>query len=199
MAFLPEDPERKRYAIYSVIGIVLLGLLGYQLLYEPRTERIRGMEERLVRLEAQNLAARAAADRGDGDRSTDRLVSDRERLALAEELIPSGDELPDLLDRIAAEAAAAGVELALIRPAAVTGEGYYVRRVYDLAVLGSYHGIGDFLTRIGSLPRIVVPIDLALHPRDGAGGAETAPRLEARFAIETYTARDGGAHEGDGA
>ncbi len=195
MAFFPEDPERRRYAIYSVIGIVLLGLLGHQLVYEPRTEGIRGMEERLVRLEAHNLAARSAADRADEDGSPDRLVSDRERLAVAEGLIPSGDELPDLLDRIAAEAAAAGVELALIRPAAVTGEGYYVRRGYDLAVLGSYHAIGDFLTRIGSLPRIVVPIDLALHPRDEPAGADTGPRLEARFAIETYTTRHGGADE----
>ena len=55
-----------------------------------------------------------------------------------------------------------GVELTLIQPSGATAEEFYTRRTYDLAVLGSYHQIGEFLTRVGSLPRIITPTDLNL-------------------------------------
>src|SRR5690606_10176069 len=113
------------------------------------------------------------------------LALHREQLARVENLIPSSEELPDLLDAVSAEAQRSGVELTLIQPTGAAQEQFYTRRTYDLAVLGSYHQIGEFLARVGSLPRIVTPIDLMVAVREeGTRGGE--PRLEAKFAIETY-------------
>jgi len=114
---------------------------------------------------------------------------------VVEGLIPSNEELPDLLDAISAEASRAGVEISLIQPTGATEERYYTRRVYAMAVLGRYHDIGEFLTRVASLPRIVTPVDLTVgpqgpQPQQGRRGDEVAedgpPALEARFSIETY-------------
>jgi type IV pilus assembly protein PilO len=83
------------------------------------------------------------------------------------------------------EARRTGIELSLIQPTGAFEAEFYTRRTYELAVLGSYHQIAEFLTRVGSLPRIVSPTDLNLAVRE----AETRsgdPRLEARFTIETY-------------
>jgi type IV pilus assembly protein PilO len=73
----------------------------------------------------------------------------------------------------------------LIQPIEAVAEDYYTRRSYSLAVLGSYHQIGNFLTRVASLPRIVTPAQLNVTVRS----EETRtgdPQLEARFTIETY-------------
>jgi type IV pilus assembly protein PilO len=108
-----------------------------------------------------------------------------------EGLIPSSEELPDLLDAISAEAQRTNVEIALIQPSGATQEAYYTRRAYDMAVVGRYHDVGDFLTRVASLPRIVTPLNLTLAP-SGATAGSAAPadadavRVEARFSIETY-------------
>ena len=115
----------------------------------------------------------------------------RQQLELAEGLIPSDEELPNLLDAISAEAQRTGVELTLIQPVGATEEQYYTRRVYDMAVIGGYHQIGEFLTRVASLPRIVTPTNLTVAPRaEAANAAPPRPgapvQLEARFSVETY-------------
>jgi type IV pilus assembly protein PilO len=129
---------------------------------------------------------------GQQDAVDQQLALYRQQLELAEGLIPSVEELPELLDAISAEAQRAGVEMTLIQPVSIRQEQYYTRRVYDMAVVGPYHGIGDFLTRVASLPRIVTPTNLNLVPHQPRGPAGRAPdasepiRLEARFSIETY-------------
>lgn len=143
------------------------------------------MESRLERLEAQNETARrltAREGRSDVER---RLGLYRQQLVRVEGLIPSSEELPDLLDAISAEAQRTGVDLALIQPVGASAEQFYTRRTYELAVRGSYHQIGAFLSEIASLRRIITPIALNVSVQ-GEGESQTEPRLEAKFAIETY-------------
>jgi Tfp pilus assembly protein PilO len=76
----------------------------------------------------------------------------------------------------------------------VTGVHFDVHR-YRIGVNGDYHAIARFLTNVGSLTRIVAPINLQLTP-----SSKALPRvlpkehrlLEARLQIQTYVARAGG-------
>jgi Tfp pilus assembly protein PilO len=56
---------------------------------------------------------------------------------------------------------------------------------------GDYHQIATLLTNIGSLQRIVAPINLTLAPVVVPGGTKRARSqpVEARFEIQTYVAR----------
>jgi type IV pilus assembly protein PilO len=185
MALLPTDPQQRQKFLFGVILVGGLAYLGYDYVYQPRVEEVASLEERLESLELQNQTARAlhrSAGTGDVEQQ---LSIYQEQLVRVEGLIPSSEELPDLLDAISAEAQRTGVELSLIQPVGATAEAYYTRRTYDLAVLGSYHEIGAFLTRIASLPRIITPASLNLTPRDKEN-REGEPVLEARFSIETY-------------
>jgi type IV pilus assembly protein PilO len=171
-----------------LLGGLLLGGVGYacyQYLYLPKAAEIALLEARLANLEMENRTARVITEQNGRDAVESQVAAYREQLLEVERLVPSSEELPDLLDAIAVEAQHAGIELSLIQPVAAVAEDYYVRRNYDLAVRGTYHGIGDFLTRVGSLPRIVTPINLNLAIRDEVTRSGD-PRLEARFAIETY-------------
>jgi type IV pilus assembly protein PilO len=182
MADAPDS--NKKTLLLALLLVALAAYGGYTYLYAPKREAVVMLEERLERLEAQNRTARrltAAEGRDDVER---RLATHRDQLVHVEGLIPSSEELPDLLDAISAEAQRTGVDLALIQPMGATAEQFYTRRTYDLAVLGTYHQIGAFLTEIASLRRIITPINLSLTVRSEDAGA--APRLEAKFAIETY-------------
>ena len=136
-------------------------------------------------LQLQNQTARILIER-DGEAEVERrLELYRGQLVRVEGLIPSSEELPELLDAISIEAQRAGVELSLIQPAEAVAEDYYTRRVYSLGVLGSYHEIGRFLTRVASLPRIITPANLSIVLREETTRTGD-PLLEAMFTIETY-------------
>lgn len=179
------DPQQRNKIILGVMLVGGLAYLGYDYAYRPRAETIAALETRLETLETQNMSARRLVEDQGREEVERRLKLYRDQLVTVERLIPSSEELPDLLDAISAEAQRSGVELTLIQPVGATQEQFYTRRTYALAVLGSYHQIGDFLTQVGSLPRIVTPIDLNVTVQsDGTGDGE--PRLEAKFSIETY-------------
>ena len=180
-----DDPQLGKKIIFAALLIAGLAYLGYEYVYRPRAEEIAGLETRLTTLETQNRTAQILTEQNGEGAVQRQLAEYRDRLMRVEGLIPSSEELPDLLDAISTEAQRTGVELALIQPTGAVAEEFYTRRTYDLAVLGSYHQIGEFLTRVGSLPRIITPTDLNLTVRDEVSRSGD-PRLEARFAIETY-------------
>lgn len=194
MALPPLEPQQRKQLLYGGLLLALLAFGFYDRVYTPRKARIAELETRLESLNTVNARSRAIT-RGDRGEVDQQLALYRQQLEMAEGLIPSNEELPNLLDAISAEATRTGVELTLIQPVGATEEAYYTRRVYDMAVVGEYHQIGEFLARVASLPRIVTPTNLVLSPRgtpaSGAprpeGVVDTGPvRLEARFSIETY-------------
>lgn len=191
MALPPlEGPQRKQL-LYGTLVLALLAFGFYDRVYTPRKARIAELEARLESLNTVNARSRAIT-RGAQGEVDQQLALYRQQLEVAEGLIPSAEELPNLLDAISAEATRTGVELTLIQPVGATEEAYYTRRVYDMAVVGEYHQIGEFLSRVASLPRIVTPTNLTVAPRAVPGqvpgelpAAGPVP-LEARFSIETY-------------
>lgn len=181
----PMDPQTRQKVMLGALLVALLGYAGYTYVYEPKSAEVAQLETRLNTLQEQNRTARVLTERQGRGEVERQLAVYRDQLVRVEGLIPSSEELPDLLDAISAEAQRTGVELALIQPVGAAADSFYTRRTYDLAVLGSYHQVGRFLTEIASLPRIVTPTNLNVTVRAPAqGGGE--PRLEAKFSIETY-------------
>ena len=193
MALPPLDPDlRKKLLLYGVLFVGAAALF-VNYVYLPKRAQINEMQARLANIQLQNTTARSLTQGANSEADVEkRLQLYRDQLQAVEGLIPSSEELPDLLDAISVEAQRSRVEISLIQPVGATEEAYYTRRTYDMAVLGSYHDIGEFLTRVASLPRIVTPLNLVLTPKtdtdDETGGTQ---RLEARFSIETYVIPSG--------
>jgi type IV pilus assembly protein PilO len=190
MALPPLDPQQRKQLLYGAAALALLAFGFYDRVYTPRKAQIAVLETRLETLKTVNTRSRAIT-RGAEGAMDQQLALYRQQLELAEGLIPSDEELPNLLDAISAEAQRTGVELTLIQPVGATEEQYYTRRVYDMAVTGGYHQIGEFLTRVASLPRIVTPTNLTVAPAaETPGDAPARPgapaELEAHFSVETY-------------
>ena len=179
------DAQMKQKLLLVGLVVALGGYFGYTKYYQPRSAEVAAMEVRLANLQMQNRTAKALTEAEGRAEVERRLGAYRNQLTTVEGLIPSSEELPDLLDAISAEAQRTGVDLSLIQPVGATEEQFYTRRSYDLAVLGSYHAISAFLTKIASLPRIVTPTTLALSV-EGEAEPGKEPKLQAKFAIETY-------------
>lgn len=190
MALPPLDAKTKKTLIYGTLLLVVAAGFFYMQVYSPRATANQTLAEDLAKIQASNSRARGLTAGANSPEEALELF--RRQLAVVEGLIPSSEELPDLLDAISAEAQRSGVQISLIQPVSATAERYYTRRVYDMAVLGQYHAIGEFLTRVASLPRVVTPTDLRLALPQGpaqppqAGAAAPTPDLEGRFSIETY-------------
>lgn len=190
MALLPEDPKQQKLLVAGLaVAAILYAFWSYW--YSPKREEIAGLEERLETLETQNRRAQILATRGRKELE-ERLQVYERHIARLEELIPRGEEVPELLDAMALEARRTGVDLALMRPEPPDEGEFYTRRSYSMGVIGPYHEVGRFLTSIASLPRIVTPVDLSLEPTTGTTSAgEEVPMVEARFRILTYVLRSG--------
>jgi len=188
MAMPPMSADLRNKLIIAALAVVGGGYLFYTYLYTPKSDEVAALETRLANLEIQNGTARALAGTASTTDVERRLAGYRDQLKAVEGLIPSSEELPDLLDAISAQAQRTGVEISLIQPAGATQEQYYTRRTYDMAVVGSYHAIGAFLSRVGSLQRIVTPLNVVVSTRPAAAplAPGESPKLEARFSIETY-------------
>ena len=113
-------------------------------------------------------------------------------LDLMRTLIPSGNEVPALLDQILGAARRTGLEFSNFAPAAtVQGESFDTYR-FKMSMQGSYHQIGELLAAIGSLRRVIVPVNVSLAASTTRAARANRPDeriLTANFDIQTYVVR----------
>jgi type IV pilus assembly protein PilO len=184
MALLPQDPARQKQVLIALLPLLLL-FAFYYFLHAPRVEAIQQLEDRLDALEQRNVVARAIAERS-GPELEQRLAIYEQHMERLEQLIPTREEVPGLLNSVTARAQQAGVDLAGYRPAGEEAGEHYSKQVYEIGVLGAYHNIGSFLSAIGSLPRIITPTSLSLQPQPDALTRDGSQQVLASFRIETY-------------
>ncbi len=183
---LPDDPAQQKRLAIGVLPLLLLGAYMY-FLHGKYTTQLTDLRTHVERLETQNASARVRSVQG--EQLEQRLAEFEKHIDRLEELVPRSEEVSQLLNQINQSAERVGVDVAVFRPGQSTPGPHYDRRTFDLTVYGTYHNIGRLLSSIGSLPRIITPLDLQLMPRnetDRSGGE----RIQATFVIETYVLPD---------
>ena len=95
------------------------------------------------------------------------------------------------MDEISTRAKIRGVQVAQFPPMAPeAGPAPFETYKYQYSVVGRYDQLGEFLSDVSSLQRIIVPVDLNLSAVDlgraKALGDSTGALLEARFQIRTF-------------
>ena len=162
------------------MSLACLALTGVYLVhtyaYAPRAEETRSREARLQDLVEGNRE-------GDGNPQPDwtdldrRLASYEQLVERLEALIPSGDEVPALMEAVAAEERRAGVEMTMFRPEPPEPDEPYPLWSYELAIRGSYHAIGSFITAIGSLDHVLAADDMVIAAENTASDAAGPERV----------------------
>lgn len=192
MALLPEN---KGDQIKLAVCVLALGLVYafYEYVYTPKATELDTLQERVTALEASNEAVRREVARGTADQLKRDADMYGRMLVLMRQLVPASNEVPTLLDQISNAARQTGLELGPILPLGeIPGEVFDTHR-YRMGVTGPYHRIGQFLDNVGSLTRIMAPMNLTLRPSNRTGAKAGERLLEASFEVQTYVLKVGAA------
>lgn len=190
MALLPQDPQKQKQLLIGLVPILIA--FGYYYFYHTkRVEEVTALESSIERLEVANAGMRSIVSRY-GQDLQQRLAVYQAHVGQLEQLIPRREDVPVLISQITARAQELRVELAALNPSVEEAGEFYSRQTYELQVLGDYHGIGEYLTAIGSLPRIVKSTEMKLNVAEAATEPGQSPTLRAIFRIETYIVPDPG-------
>ncbi len=190
MALLPAN---KRDRILGGVGAAALALgIAYGfLVWQPRRDELVEMQAHVDSLLVINQRAKSELAQGKTNElkiQADLLTADLKVMRL---LVPTENEVPTLLDQVSTAARRVGLEIVDVQPLPTLVGDQYEAFKYRLVVRGgSYHQIGDLLTNIGSLTRIVAPINVVLNPQSDIRLVKRTKmqNLEARFEIQTYVA-----------
>src|SRR5690242_6391790 len=191
MGLIPAR-DRDKYMMLVVIAAIGLAAAYYMYLWSPKKEELDATQAHVDSLVIMNQRAKSELAQG----KTQELKEEAERfsadLEVMRRLVPTGNEVPALLEQVSTAARRVGLDIADVQPLPLLQGDQYDAYKYRLSVRGDYHEIAVLLANVGSLQRIVAPINLTLAPAQQAGGAKNTTRkqpVEARFEIQTYVAR----------
>lgn len=191
MGLLPANPRDQKLMAVIVVAVAVSALY-FNFLWSPKSQELDATQAHVDSLVVMNQRAKSELAQG----KTQELKAEAEQFAsdleVMRRLVPTGNEVPALLEQVSTAARRVGLEIADVQPLPLLQGDQYDAYKYRLSVRGDYHEIGVLLANIGSLQRIVAPINLTLAPVSQPGGARSSVRkqpVEARFEIQTYVAR----------
>jgi type IV pilus assembly protein PilO len=201
MALLPQNPRDQKLVAAAVVAFALAAAY-WNFVWTPKHTELVALETRLDTLDAQNALSRARIAQGttaDFEAEAVRFARDLEVMRL---LVPTSNELPSLLEQVSTAARREGLDIASVEPQPIVEGETFDTYLYKVSVTGGYHALAEFMTNVGSLTRIVAPVNvaLALSTNKNANAVKLAPEgtaaVESRFEIQTYVIRTAPAAQG---
>ncbi|MCL4212420.1 MAG: type 4a pilus biogenesis protein PilO [Gemmatimonadales bacterium] len=191
MAGLPTNQRDQAMLAVAILAIAGAALY-WNYVYSPKNEQLDQTRAHIERLDASNQRAKALVARGSVAQLQEEAKRLQSNLDLMRTLIPTGNEVPALLDQILGAARRVGLEFSDFAPnATVQGESFDTYR-FRMSMQGNYNQIGELLSAIGSLQRVIVPtnVQLVASNAPAARSARADVRiLTATFDIQTYVVR----------
>ena len=191
MGLMPASQRDQKLLVVIILAIGLAGAY-YNYLWSPKKDELDVTQAHVDSLVIMNQRAKSELAQG----KTQEVKAEAERYAadldVMRRLVPTGNEVPALLEQVSTAARRVGLDIADVQPLPLLPGDQYDAYKYRLSVRGDYHDIAVLLANIGSLQRIVAPINLTLAPSQQNAAALRGSRrqpVEARFEIQTYVAR----------
>ena len=196
MGLLPTNQRDQGMIAVGVISLMLAAAF-YSYVYSPKSEELSKIEERVTALETANDKAKVEVARGrDSKELRAQAEMYKQNLELMRQLVPTGTEVPALLEQVSTAARRVGLDIGAVEPEPVIPGDEFDTYRYKISIVGGYNDVGEFLTNVGSLTRIVAPVNLKLTPSTNAEAIRTKTRggqsvLQSDFEMQTYVAKTG--------
>lgn len=143
---------------FSVLLLVLF--LGWFFYWDGQTQEIEQKQQEEVRLKDEYRQKIQQAINLDALKEQRKLV--QQYVAAMEKQLPSKAEMDALLSDINQAGAGRGLQFESFKPGTVVVKDYYAELPIDIKLQGSYHDLGEFVSDIAKLPRIVTLNNLAI-------------------------------------
>lgn len=169
----------------SVLGGLLVLMLGLYALVKPVYEELKAEEARELTLRKQfeeNQGKAAALDAFKAQ-----LVEMEKDFGAMLKQLPSKSEVANLLNDISQARVASSLDEELFQPQSDSPREFYAEIPNKIIVTGSYHEIGNFVSAIAALPRIVTIDDVEISlPTKGEKSALPDGTLRMQALAKTY-------------
>ena len=194
MAILANMTKREQSMAGVGVAAVLVLAAYWYFLYKPKAVELDAIQIHVDSLDKKNQQAKADIANGSLQKLRAQATEYEQSLKVMRQLVPRSNEVPALLEDISTAARRVGLDLSTVEPMPVLpGEQFDTYR-YKLAVTGGYHPVGQFLSNVGSLNRIMSPVTMVikLHPvadRTKARLRKGESLVDTEFQVQTYVAR----------
>jgi len=191
---LANMTKREQSLIGIGVAAVLVLALYWYFLYKPKAAEMAVTQAHVDSLDKKNQQAKADIAQGSLQKLRAQSAEYEQSLRVMRQLVPRSNEVPALLEDISTAARRVGLDLATVEPMPVLpGEQFDTYR-YKLAVIGGFHPVGQFLSNVGSLNRIIAPVTMAIkiHPvadKTKARIKKGESLIDTEFQVQTYVAR----------
>lgn len=181
-------PKTQREQLMVVLGVVgLLAVAGFWWFrYRDESTRLNGVEAAANSLDSLNQLAKTELARGTVAQLREQSIQYAENLVLMRRLVPAANEVPALIDDVSRSARRVGLDVGTIEPLGAEIGTDFDAYKYRLSVSGTFHALAEFLANVGSLQRIVVPVNLSMT---GVAANPLGRTALTRFELHTYVAR----------
>jgi type IV pilus assembly protein PilO len=177
----------------AIVALMVAGAYWY-FLWKPKAAELAIVQAHVDSLQVRNQQARADIAQGSLKKLRAQSAEYEQSLKVMRQLVPRSNEVPALLEDMSTAARRVGLDLATVEPMPVlAGEQFDTYR-YKLAVIGGYHAVGQFLSNVGSLNRIIAPVTLAIKLQPAAQRTKARAKageslINTEFQVQTYVAR----------
>ncbi|NDI87460.1 type IV pilus inner membrane component PilO [Undibacterium crateris] len=158
-------PIAPRLAAACGVLAVVLGL-GWFFYWSSQTEEIEARQQEELSLKQQYRDKMQQAINLDALKDQRALV--QQYVATMEKQLPSKAEMDALLSDINQAGAGRGLQFDSFKPGVPVIKDYYAELPIDVKLSGNYHDLGEFVSDIAKLPRIVTLNNLSISAnKDG--------------------------------
>jgi type IV pilus assembly protein PilO len=196
MAVLPQDRRGQLELVFTIVAVAAVYFMysGTPVLNWAGITQLNHVRDSLTRqidsLNNQVDNAKRVVRQGTVAQLERRLAEYRASLDMMRQLVPAGEEIPNLLDDITSRAKVRGARIDNFVPANLESGAPFDTKRARVLVTGQYDQIGEFLSDISSLPRIIVPYDIRISrmagPTADTARVRAGTLLQASFQIRTY-------------
>jgi len=172
-----------RLAVIAIVFIVVLGLGIYWFIVKdkaPQLDRVQE-EEQQLRLTFENKQRKAA----NYDAYKAQLTQIEQSFGTMLRQLPGETEIPSLIVDISQTGLAAGLQEKLFVPQSEIPKDFYAEKPIKIRLTGGYHEIGNFVSGIAALPRIVTLHNINITP-EASEGSDAFDDLSIEVTAQTY-------------
>ena len=167
-----------RIAVIAIVFMLASGLGIYWFIIKdkaPQLERAQA-EEQELRLTFENKQRKAA----NYDAYKAQLAQIEQSFGTMLRQLPGETEIPSLIVDISQTGLAAGLQEKLFVPQAEIPRDFYAEKPIQIRLSGGYHEIGNFVSGIAALPRIVTLHDITITPENNGGFDDLSMQVTAK-------------------
>jgi type IV pilus assembly protein PilO len=181
----PRDPGRwplpVRLGAIGIFFVVLSAFLLYFLVWNSNKDELASVEQKEVQLRSEFRTKHAKAV--NLELYKQQLEEIQKSFGAMLRQLPGKTEVPNLLVDISQTGLAAGLQQQLFQPLPQQTKDFYAEQPIKIRLTGSFHQMGEFVSGIAALPRIVTLHDVAIKALDKSAGYD---QLQLDVTAKTY-------------